>query len=149
MARRKPQFCKATIALTMENGEIRGNTCNRSLPCLLHTPYEPDYPRAVFGPRPALAAEIIAGTHCRRCIRCVAVHEQRRPHEVAMVPASRRIDQAQPRVRTLHFPPFFCRKVRMKPLIFLSTIFLSTSCFAQITIVDTPIRPGAARAARS
>ena len=82
MGKRKPTFCRETISLSLENGEIRGCTCNRPLPCLLHTPYRPEFPdEAEVGDprRRATWYEIDTGRICANCVRSVEIHDNGGP----------------------------------------------------------------------
>jgi hypothetical protein len=53
--------------------------CGRPLPCLMHTPYEPEYAAPVRGPRRATAAEIAAGSVCANCLHAVEIHDAGKP----------------------------------------------------------------------
>jgi hypothetical protein len=53
--------------------------CGRPLPCLFHTPYEPEFPADVWSDRRATHNEVLAGRTCAECLRAVEVHDQGKP----------------------------------------------------------------------
>jgi len=72
----KPNYCRVKVPLDYRSKSLEPKdwgVCGRPLPCLLHTAYEPEFPRAKLGPRVAVHAEVCAGTTCRNCLRAVEI----------------------------------------------------------------------------
>ncbi len=80
MGRKKKTYCTQNVSVPrMIAGQPFGSEsqpCGRCLPCLIHTPYQPEYPAPIRGPRRATLTEIAAGSTCANCLRAAEI----RPH---------------------------------------------------------------------
>lgn len=78
MSRKKRDRCEEKIWSDYGTDSL-AVMCGRPLPCLLHTPYQPEHPERTIGPRQATFAEKESGRVCRECLNAVEVHDNGEP----------------------------------------------------------------------